>query len=110
MASETWRLLDPRVHGADDVQTLDLAFGGGAYSKLEIHVRILKSGSAGNIKLQHAAVNEEDAYIDLGTATWAVTGTGSHISVSSFLRYIRWVCDGSVAGTPVIMIDIVAKE
>ena len=110
MASETWRLLDPRVLGADDVQTLDLAFDGGAFSKLEIHVRILKSGSAGNIKLQHAAVNEEDAYIDLGTATWAVTGTGSHISVSSFLRYIRWVCDGSVAGTPVIMIDIVAKE
>ena len=110
MASETWRLLGPRVLSADDVQTLDLAFDAGAYSTLEIHVRILKSGSAGNLKLQHAAVNEEDAYIDLGTASWAVTGSGGHISISNFLRYVRWVCDGSVAGNPVIMIDIVAKE
>lgn len=103
------RLLDPRVLGAGDTQDSKDAFDGGGYSKLELQCRILKSGSAGSIKLQHAAVNEEDAYIDLGSASWVATGSGGHISISNFLRFIRWAADGSVAGNPVVMIDLIAK-
>lgn len=110
MASQYHRLLDPRAIVANDVQNIDQAFDAGAYDKLELQCRILKTGGAGNIKLQHAAVNEEDAYIDLGSASWLVTGSGGHISISNFLRYVRWAGDNSVGGGPVAMIDIIAKE
>lgn len=110
MASQYHRLLDTRAIGADEVQNLNEVFDAGAFSKLELQCRILKTGGAGNIKLQHAAVNEEDAYIDLGSASWLATGTGGHISIANFLRYVRWVGDSSIAGAPVVMIDIVAKE
>ena len=110
MSNESKRLLDPRVLGADDTQDVKDAYDAGAFDKLEIQARFLKSGSAGNLILQHAAVNEEDSYISLGTASWATTGSGGHISISNFLRFIRWKADGSVAGTPVAMIDIIAKR
>lgn len=110
MASQYVRLLDPRVIQANDVQDLKDAFDGGAYTKLELHCRILKSGSAGNVKLQHAAVNDEDGYIDLGNASWAANGSGGPVSISNFLRYVRWVGDSAVAGNPVVTIDLIAKE
>lgn len=110
MASQYHRLLDPRVLYSNDVQDLREAFDAGAFKTLEIDIRILKSGSGGNLKLQHAAVNEPGAYRDLNGTSVAVTGTGNYVSVANFLRYIRWICDGAVAGDPVGLIDIVAKD
>lgn len=110
MASETVRLLDPQVLSANDVMPVERVFDGGSYRVLEIHTRILKQGSAGNLKLQHAAVNEPGAFIDLAGASWVTTGQGSYVTVTSFLRFVRWVCDGAVAGGPIAIIDLVAKE
>jgi len=110
MASQYRRLLDPRVILADEVQDLKDAFDGGAFTKMELQCRILKAGSAGSVKLQHAAINESGAYIDLVSASWAVGGAGGYVSIPSFLRYVRWAADSSVAGGPVVMIDIIAKE
>lgn len=110
MAGESVRLLDPQVLSAGDTMNPERVYDGGGYKNLEIHTRILKAGSGGNIKLQHAAVNEPGAFIDLATATWAANGNGSYVSISNFLRYVRWICDGAVAGGPIAVIDLVAKE
>ena len=59
---------------------------------------------------EHAAVLEDNAFRALTSATWAVTGSGGFVSISDFLRYLRWSADGSVAGVCVAMIDIIAKE
>ena len=55
-------------------------------------------------------MTEEDAWLNLG-ANVATGGTTNNFqSHSNFLRYIRWVPDGAVAGDPVAIIDLVAKE
>ena len=111
MASMYRRLMDPETLAASETQKLSEAMDVGACSRLEIQARILKAGSAGNMILQHAAVNEESAYVALTGATWpcnAVSNTPT--TITSFLRYIRWAADSSVAGLPMGLIDIVAKD
>lgn len=81
--------------------------------------RVLRAGTATDVntvvKLQHAAVNEEDAWADLpGTAvrvdTTSVFGA-QHITVAAFSRYLRWATGtGSYAGGPVATVDMVGKE
>lgn len=110
MASEYRRLLDPGTAKPDVFQELREAWEAGAFRVLEVHVRVLKAGTGGNIILQHAAVNEDDAYLDLAGSTTVLTGSGAYFTISSFLRFIRWRTDGGVAGSPVVMIDIIAKE
>lgn len=110
MSSTYRRLLEPTGLGPNEKQRLEEAFDAGAHGTLELQGRILKTGSGGNLKLQHAAVNKEDAYLDLANTSWDLTTAGGYISISSFLRYIRWVADGGVAGAPVAMIDIIAKD
>ena len=110
MASQYFRLMDPTSLVASTDQDLRNAIDVGAFNKLEIDCRILKSGSAGNLILEHAAVLEENAFRALATATWAVNASGGFVSISDFLRYVRWSADGSVAGACVAMIDIIAKE
>ena len=110
MASEYRRLLDPSTAKATVFQELREAWDAGAYRVLEVHVRVLKAGTGGNIILQHAAVNEEDAYLDLANASTALNGQGAYLTISNFLRFIRWRTDGAVAGSPVVMIEIIAKQ
>ncbi|MCB9780607.1 MAG: hypothetical protein H6742_18715 [Alphaproteobacteria bacterium] len=111
MANQYHRLLDARTLQADWTQDREEAFDGGAYRIIEAHCRSLKNGSAGNIKLQTAAVNETDAWVDISGAAWAADGTGPRlIYAEHYLRYIRAAADGSVAGDPVVLIDIVVKN
>lgn len=78
---------------------------------LAIQFRVLVAGGAGNLKLQHAAVNEPDAFTDVSGASWSLAATGNtYTSVSHFLRYLRWITDGSVSGSPAAILDLIAKE
>lgn len=111
MASLYHRLLPITSLTASQVQTRDEVLDIGAYRVLEIQVRVISAGTAGNLKLQHAAVNEPDAFKDLSGASFALTPASNQVmSISNFLRYLRWVTDNGVAGGPVALIDIVAKE
>ena len=115
MASEYRRLLDVRGLSADQQMRDDEAWDAGAYTTLQVHVRLIKAGTGsagGQIKLRHAAVNELDAWVDLSGAQWTIdsTGAGGFLTISNYLRYISWYTDNNVAGDPIVVIDIVAKE
>ncbi len=110
MASRYWRVLDVRKLTASLEQPRDQYIDAGAFAHLEVDVRVVVAGTAGNIKLQHAAVNEPDAFRDLATMSWPLTGAGSFLFTDHFLRYIRWVTDAGLTGSPQVIIDIVGKE
>lgn len=115
MASTYKRLLDPRALSASTQSPDDGVLDLGAYRQLVLDARLLKVGTGtggGRVKIQHAAVNEPDAWRDLAGVSWVVdsTGTGGVLEATVFLRYIRWVADASVAGAPVVLIDLIAKE
>lgn len=119
MASQTARLLDGRALAANITAGREAVLDFGAYSDLHAMVRVLRKGTATDantvVRLQHAAVLEEDAWADLPNTSVAVDTTApattQHIAVSSFSRYLRWSTGtGSFAGSPIAIIDIVAKE
>jgi hypothetical protein len=115
MAGQSIRLLDAIVLSANKEQPRDQVVDVGAYRQLVIQGRVLKAGTGvggGKLKIQHSAVNEAGTFEDLSSASWVVDSTAASAVVSSdtFLRYIRWVCDASVAGTPVMIVDVIAKE
>ncbi len=107
--SEYFRLLDPLALVANQTQDRDQVIDVGSYTEMQVNFRVLKAGSAGNLQLQHAAVNEEDAWLDLGSPNSLSGTTNVVISISTFLRYVRWTTDGAVAGAPVALVDIIAK-
>lgn len=111
MASQYSRFLPLQTLTANQTMPRDEVLDVGAYNKLQIQLRVLVAGSGGNVKIQHAAVNEPDAYKDLSGATVALNATTNQfVTVSDFLRYLRWVTDGAVTGSPAVLIDIIAKE
>jgi hypothetical protein len=103
--------LDATVLAPGDKQKVSEAMDVGTSSRVEIQTRILKAGTAGNLTLEHAAVNEEGAYTALTGASWACNATSNTpTTITNFLRYIRWAAASSVAGLPVGLIDVVAKD
>ncbi len=111
MASQYSRFLPLQTLSSTQTMPRDEVLDLGAYNTLQIQLRVLVAGSGGNVKIQHAAVNEPDAFKDLSGASAALNATGNHfVTVTNFLRYLRWVTDGSVSGSPAVLIDIIAKE
>lgn len=112
MASMYRRLMEPTSITASQSQLTFDAMDAGAYLRLEVEVRVLKAGSgSGNVFLQHAAVNEEGSYLAVASAAWPVNATGTfYLSITGFLRFVRWAGDANVAGSPVIQIDVIAKD
>lgn len=119
MASQTARLLDGRILAANLIAGREAVLDLGAYSYIHAMFRVLRKGTATNantvVRLQHAAVMEEDAWVDLPNSSVVVDSTASgsvvYIVVSSFSRYVRWSTGtGDFAGGPIVVIDIVAKE
>jgi hypothetical protein len=109
MASQYYRLLDAKTLESSDVMPRDEVFDAGAFNTLETQVRVVSTG-AGTVKLQHAATLEADAWLDLSGGTMALTDTtNTHVTHSNFLRYVRWNTD-NVSGSPVAIIDAIAKE
>lgn len=111
MASTAHRILAYQTLQASQVQARDEVLDAGAYRVLQIQARVLVAGTGGNVTLQHAAVNEPDAFQDLSGASWALNATSKNFAtVTDFLRYLRWVTDAGVTGIPSAVIDIIAKE
>lgn len=86
----------------------------GAYNTLQVQVAVQPgTGNANDyIYLQHAAVNEDHLFIDLvaipvGQPAWP----GTLVTVSDFLRYVRWMTPPAWQGAnPTVQIDVIAKE
>ena len=109
-ANQYYRLLEPTNVIASWSQSRDEVFDAGAYNQVQAHCRVLKAGTAGTIRLQTAAVNEVDAWVDVTGLVWTLSGTGSLLTSVNFLRFLRVATDGAVAGGPVALIDLVLKQ
>jgi hypothetical protein len=108
MANNTSKRLLARriVRSNEKGEAIDLLL----YKSIIIQVRLYQTGSAGTISLQHSSVNEESHFVTLGTAVSLSAGTGEVQPNSNFLRFVRFVTSGDVAGSPEVSFDIVAKE
>lgn len=111
MAALFKRIMPQQTFSANQRPPRDEVLDLGAYTKIQVQARIVTAGSAGNLILEHAAVNEPDAFKAVSGASWPVTPVSNNFTtISDFLRYVRWGGDASVTGTPVALIDIIAKE
>lgn len=110
MANQYHRLLDAQTVPADYVQPDEDVFDAGAFREIEANLQLIKAGSAGTIKIQTAAVRQPDAWVDAAGLSWSASGSGGLASSAHFLRYLRTVSDGAIAGSPACLIDIVCKN
>ncbi len=111
MPSEVITLLPARTLNANDVQPEKEAADVGAYTKLVAHVRVLKAGTAGNLKLETSATAEVGSFTAIASASWSAAATSNLVFVTDgFARYVRWVADGAVAGAPIAAVELVMKQ
>ncbi len=120
MSSLAQRLLDPTVVTTGFKTAKEDVLDVGAYAKGELQFRRLKDGTSATtyLRLQHAAVNEEDAFMDAKDPAGAnveivldnAAASVKHVSCANFLRYVRLVAIGTVTGGPVVLVDSVWKE
>ena len=75
MASSSVRQYPVQTVTASMVQSREEVTDAGAYNRAQVQFRVLKAGSAGTVTLQHAAVNEPDAFKDISGATWNLNAT-----------------------------------
>lgn len=106
MASQYARLLDGRVLGPNQFCANDKVLDLGAYGRLEVDPRVLVTGG-GNLILETAAVLEEGVWRTILTVPLGASANMSRIN--AFLRFVRWRTDQNVTGSPVVIVDIVAK-
>jgi hypothetical protein len=110
MASMYFRLMDAKTLSADDEGARADVLDAGAFKTLELEIRVIKTGTDGEFKLRHAATLESDAWLGLGSAISLTTATTAHVTVSNFLRFVSWEADSSVDGSPVAIVDAIAKN
>jgi len=81
------------------------------YKTMQVQVQVKVAANSGQtLQLQHSAVNEADAFIDLGT-TFDIASVGNQIkSYDEFLRYVRLKASGSITTQPTLSIAVMAKE
>jgi len=77
--------------------------------QVQVHVKVAANASR-VLQLQHSAVNEDDAFVNLGT-TYDIASTGNKIkSYDEFLRYVRFKASGSISTQPTLTLAVVAKD
>ena len=81
------------------------------YKTLQVHVHVKVAANASQtLQLQHSAVNEDEAFVNLGT-TYDIASTGNKIkSYDEFLRYVRFKASGSISTQPTLTLAVVAKD
>ena len=105
-----YRLQDLTTVSANGAQRLEEAIDVGGYRTLIAQCRKPVAASAGTLKLQHAAVPEEAAFVDVSSPTFNLASAGNDVQVfNDLLRYVRWSVSG-LTGTSQFLVDIVARE
>lgn len=107
-----FKVLEKRVVSGDEKGE---PFDMGAYKTLQVQTRIIEAGNEGTIDLEHSATLEEGGFDTPSTWTSVnLTATGATAnnfqSVTGFLRYVRFATSAAVSGTPVVCMDVIAKE
>jgi hypothetical protein len=83
----------------------------GLFGKIHAHVHIKVAANASQtIQFQHAAINEDGAFDDLGSAV-SIAATGNQtLTANNFLRYVRFQASSSISTRPTLSVFVVAKE
>lgn len=83
----------------------------GAYSKLQLHLRVkVASNAAKSIQFEHAATDDDLAYMNVGDSM-TLAGTGNFfVTVSDFLRYVRFKASSGITTVPTVSLFVIAKE
>ncbi len=119
MSSQYVRIADARVLSANQTSPREQVADLGAYRTLQVAVRGLRAGTATDVNttvvLEHAATNEDEAYLAINSTSVRVDTTAPmavvYVEVPSFMRFVRWRSgSGNFSGGPMVVIDIVAKE
>jgi len=93
------------------IQRVEEAVDIGRYATLVVQARKPVAGTGTcTLKLQHAAVLEEAAFIDVTSPTFNLATPGNEVQTfQNLLRYVRWT---STVGTgpAQFLVDVVARE
>lgn len=93
----------------NQAQEREYAADVGRYNSVAVQVQVLATDSTGQLQLQHAAVNEESAYRDVGNSVSLNSTTGAVQTLTSPLRYLRWSVNSLSTGAT-FLVDLVARE
>ncbi len=82
-----------------------------AYCRLQVQVRVKVAANASQtLQLQHAAIDEDAAFVNLGSA-YDIAAVGTYyISYDSFMRYLRVVASGGISTQPPLSVYVIGKE
>lgn len=111
MSSFSTTITPPTTLAASDIMDPDKVLDLGAYKQVNVIANVLSPGTGGNWLLEQAAENGPGCWIAVSGASVDLTSGGCHfISITAFCRYLRWKCDAAVAGNPVLVAWLVAKD
>jgi hypothetical protein len=84
----------------------------GEFLTLEVSFQLVDAGGAneGTVRLQHAAADEEDLYVDVGNPFNVFGAAAGNYQSISFSKWVRCVSNAQVNGAPLVAIEIIAKE
>jgi hypothetical protein len=104
------RLQDVINISTSQAQEREYAVDVGMYNYVAVQVRVVKAALGGTVQLEEAAVNEESAYVPVGTPVNlnAIAAPPKQV-LTSPLRFLRWRSSG-VNGDATFLIDLVARE
>lgn len=111
------RMQDLRSVDESTAQRVEDAIDMSQYPQVSVQVRVPVAfgGTTANLYLQHAAVAEEDAFVDVtldsGISLMAAGTFVRYNTLPNLLRFVRWRVEITGTGTPAqFLIDLVARE
>ncbi len=104
-------LTDVTAQGTNATQRIEESIDILRYPHITVIVRKAVAGGSGLVlKLQHAAVLDEDAFMDVSSPSFDLATTTDEVQqFADLLRYLRWTTSGG-SGTATFSVDIVARE
>lgn len=102
------RLQDVITVSANETQEREFAADIGPYNYVTVQVRILNAATSGALTLEHAAVNEDSAYIATSISVSADSSTNTTGLIEHGLRFLRWRTE-NLNGAVTFLIDIIAR-
>lgn len=83
----------------------------GMFARLGFHlIRHVEGASGSTLQIQHSAVLQESAWVDLGEPLALNGATPLEATDMPFLRYIRYKVGGTAPSTARVSLYVVAKE
>ncbi len=107
-----YRLQDAKSVAATEVQIIEEAVDlGEANGSVVVALRLLSEATTGTLILEHAAVLEEDAFMDSGVSFDIGAGEAGFTTTQTddLLRFVRWSVT-ALSGTAEFQLDLLARQ